>query len=66
LGACLDRNALKKEIFPLISDEYAKRLVEDRIEFKLFSAEYHLGKLRDIERSQGAVSASFRSRVHGT
>ncbi|CAN5295301.1 hypothetical protein BH18THE2_BH18THE2_40310 [soil metagenome] len=51
------------DTFPIISEDEARSLVEDRIEFKFFSAEYHLSKLRDIERNQGAISSSFRLRV---
>lgn len=42
---------------PLLSDEeHIKRLLADRVEFKLYAAEQHLNKLKEIEKAFGNIS----------
>jgi hypothetical protein len=42
---------------PLLSDEeHIKRLLDDRVEFKLYAAEQHLSKLKEIEKAFGNIS----------
>jgi hypothetical protein len=42
---------------PLLSDEeQIKRLLDDRVEFKLYAAEQHLNKLKEIEKAFGNIS----------
>jgi hypothetical protein len=47
-----------------VSDEegHIKRLLNDRVEFKLFSAEQHLNRLREIENAYGDI-AKYSARI---
>ena len=37
--------------FPAISEQDARELVQDRIKFKLYTAEHHLNNLKYLEKS---------------
>jgi hypothetical protein len=42
---------------PLLSDEgHINRLLDDRVDFKLYAAEQHLNKLKEIEKEYGNIS----------
>jgi hypothetical protein len=46
-----------------LSDEgYIKRLLNDRVEFKLYAAEQHLNRLREIENAYGDI-AKYNARI---
>jgi hypothetical protein len=49
--------------FPAISEQDARELVQDRIKFKLYTAEHHLNNLKYLEKSGGSMPSSFQSRV---
>ena len=46
-----------------LSTEDARELVEDRIKFKLYSAEHHLRNLKFLEQNEGDISSSLQLRV---
>jgi hypothetical protein len=37
-------------------DEHVKRLLDDRVEFKLYAAEQHLNRLKEIENAYGDIA----------
>jgi hypothetical protein len=41
---------------PLSDEEQIKRLLNDRVEFKLYAAEQHLNRLKEIENAYGDIS----------
>ena len=46
-----------------LSTEDARELVEDRIKFKLYSAEHHFRNLKFLEQNEGDISSSLQLRV---
>ena len=48
----------------MLSDEegHIKRLLNDRVEFKLYAAEQHLNRLKDIENAYGDI-AKYNARI---
>jgi hypothetical protein len=48
----------------MLSDKevYTKRLLDDRIEFKLYTAEQHLNRLKEIENAYGDI-AKYNARI---
>ena len=39
-----------------LSDEHIKRLLNDRVEFKLYAAEQHLNRLKEIQNAYGDIA----------
>jgi hypothetical protein len=47
-----------------LSAEAARKLLEDRIEFKLYAAEQNLKNLKFLDQNGVGINSSFQSRVH--
>jgi hypothetical protein len=43
-------------------EEHTKRLLDDRVEFKLYAAEQHLNRLKEIENAYGDI-AKYNARI---